>query len=117
MYITAQMLQDIDAPEPQVNRFLMEWPDGVEISRDSLERAAELCLDMHYFAFCLLPLVAWRAYRCTEVIVRDQYFRDKDVRGYYYSTRQAAHKRVVAWRTYQQATVTALLSAIQGMTA
>ncbi len=61
--ITRAWLEDGDACDDQVATFSAEWPDGVEITREALLRAAELELDLSWFADHVLSKPARQAYR------------------------------------------------------
>jgi hypothetical protein len=61
--ITRAWLEDRDACHDQVATFSAEWPDGVEITREALLRAAGLELDLSWFADHVLSAPARQAYR------------------------------------------------------
>jgi predicted DsbA family dithiol-disulfide isomerase len=60
--ITRAWLEDRGACHDQVATFAAEWPDGVEITREALLRAAELGLDLSWFADHVLSEQARQAY-------------------------------------------------------
>jgi hypothetical protein len=60
--ITRAWLEDRDACHDQVATFSAEWPDGVEITREALLRAAELDLDLSWFADHVLSAQTRQAY-------------------------------------------------------
>lgn len=62
MRITAQMLRDNKACEPQVNIFEREWPSGVEITEASILRMVELSLEIEWGAETFLTALAWKAH-------------------------------------------------------
>ncbi len=61
--ITRAWLEDRGACHDQVATFSAEWPDGVEITREALLRAAGLELDLSWFADHVLSAPARQAYR------------------------------------------------------
>ena len=62
MKITAQMLTDKDACTYQGDIFRAEWPNGCTASLRMAKRAAELKLDLDFFARHFLSATAWKAY-------------------------------------------------------
>jgi hypothetical protein len=60
--ITRAWLEDRDACHDQVATFSAEWPDGVEITREALLRAAGLELDLSWFADHVLSAQTRQAY-------------------------------------------------------
>ena len=72
MRVTAKQLRDKKACEDQVLVFKKEWPRGVRVTFDSLQRAAELELDLDWFAAAFLPAPAWVDYcKATEIVRAD----------------------------------------------
>lgn len=114
MFITRQMLRRADTPYNQRVAFREEWPNGVEVDRASLEKAAELGLEMYRFAFGLfrsnqLSYEAWGVYIHGEYEAEEAYSHViKRCSPYYPYYGRAAVSRV-----YGQATITALLKAIE----
>ena len=62
MKVTAQMLRDNGACEYQVKIFEKEWPDGTRITKKACLRAAELELDLDWFAVQFLTKRHLKAY-------------------------------------------------------
>ena len=62
MRITARQLRAREACKRQVAIFKKEWPRGVRVTFDSLQRAAELELDLDWFADTFIPISAQAAY-------------------------------------------------------
>lgn len=58
MKVTVKELRDKGACKRQVRVFKKEWPKGVEITLEALERAVELELDLYWFADMFLPTPA-----------------------------------------------------------
>lgn len=52
--ITADWLYRRRACQPQIDRFVKEWPDGAAVSLNNLQRAAELRLNISWLAEQLL---------------------------------------------------------------
>ena len=63
MKITREWLEGHDACRSQVDIFAAEWPDGVEITEESLNRAVALSLNLDWLAERVLTAPAWAAYR------------------------------------------------------
>jgi len=63
MKVTANQLREKGACKNQVLTFKKEWPKGVEITLEVLERAIELKLDLDWFACNFLPAPTWEAYK------------------------------------------------------
>ena len=64
MFITPQDLVDKGAcREGQADVFDAEWPDGVEVTRESLLRARELGLDLYFLVDEFLTPAQQEAYR------------------------------------------------------
>ena len=62
------------ACENRVAIFEEEWPEGVEITPESLMRAAELELDLSWYVYCFLPISARGAYfKATAPAAREAY--------------------------------------------
>ena len=55
MKVTTEMLQDLNACKDHVVVFETEWPDGMDVTRDSLQRAFELDLDVEWLLANLCP--------------------------------------------------------------
>ena len=62
MKITAQMLTDKNACTCQVDIFRAEWPNGCTASLRMAKRAADLKLDLDFFARYFLSAPAEKAY-------------------------------------------------------
>ena len=95
MYVTAQTLRDASACRPQVDIFELEWPNGTEVNRASLERAVELGLSLNWFASYFLSATGEESYYPAEQ-----------------AARKGMHREDFSIEAYFQAIVTALLEAI-----
>jgi len=73
--ITAAWLRKHDACADQLAIFEREWPDGAEVTRENVERARDLGLDLHWFAGIVLPARAWAKYKRALVAAREEYER------------------------------------------
>ena len=62
LMITAEALLQRVACETQVAVFRREWPDGCEVTEATLLRAAQLGLDLNWFARRFLPGSLWEEY-------------------------------------------------------
>ena len=60
--ITLEWLEERNACEKQVEAFRQEWGDSVELTQESLSRAAELKLDLNWLAERYLAGGARRVY-------------------------------------------------------
>ena len=86
MRLTAEMLREKKACENQVQVFVGEWPDGVEITEAVVLRAYELGLDIDWFVETFLTALALAEY----------------------------HKAAaLAWAEYQKVTAPALIAALE----
>ena len=74
MKITAKWLREQDACEKQVETFEKEWPEGVVVSLGTLKRAAELALDLDWFAEHVLTPHRWKVYFAATQPHREVYF-------------------------------------------
>lgn len=61
-HLTVRDLRRLQACAKQVAVFAAEWPDGVDLTEAALLRAAELRLDLGWFAKAVLPAPAWATY-------------------------------------------------------
>lgn len=61
--ITEEILRRKRACADQIAIFAGEWPEGCEVSEATLLRAAELKLDLTWFAEHFLPPPLWAEYR------------------------------------------------------
>ncbi|KKL72792.1 hypothetical protein LCGC14_2081420 [marine sediment metagenome] len=93
--ITAAMLRAKDACPDQIAVFKTEWPNGVRPTLKSIKRAAELGLDLGWFAAAFLGAPAREAY-------------DKAMAP----ARKAADGKAMAPRAYDKARADALYSAL-----
>jgi hypothetical protein len=73
--ITHEWLVEHGACEDQRAVFAAEWPDGVELSEQSLYRAAELGLDLGWLARQYLPTPLWAEYERQEAPLLAEYER------------------------------------------
>jgi uncharacterized protein YeaC (DUF1315 family) len=62
MRVTAENLERLYACPEQVAIMRSEWPDGVEVTKESLLRAMALGLDLNWWAQHALPAPLRRAY-------------------------------------------------------
>ena len=102
MLITVEMLKAKDACENQVRIFAKEWPEGVRVTKQALERAVELGLDIDWAAQNLLPAPAWAAYAQAIAPAWAAYGQEKATAWAAY-----AQARATAWAAYDQARATA----------
>jgi len=100
--ITAAWLREHNACAHQLAAFEREWPDGAEITRENVERARDLGLDLRWFARSLLPATAWAKYKRALVAARKEYERATAPARDKYDRVQAP-----AWAEYNRATALA----------
>jgi len=74
MKVTARKLRNKGACEVDVLIFEKEWPKGVEITLEVLQRAAELELGLDWFARAFLPKPARIAYLFATAPARNAYY-------------------------------------------
>jgi len=99
--ITADWLRKHKACFDQLAIFEREWPDGAEVTRENLERARALSLDLHWFARIVLPAPAREEYKRVRSAARAKY----------------EHVMAPAWAEYKRARDAALIDALLGVTA
>lgn len=75
--ITHDWLAKHGACENQRKVFAAEWPDGVVLSEQSLYRAAELGLDLWWFARQYLPAPLWAEYERQVALLWAEYQRQE----------------------------------------
>ena len=75
--ITHEWLVEHGACEDQRAVFAAEWPDGVVLSEQSLYRAAELGLDLWWFARQYLPAPLLAEYERQVAPLRTEYERQR----------------------------------------
>ena len=75
--ITHEWLVEHDACEDQRDVFAAEWPDGVVLSEQSLYRAAELGLDLWWFAREYLPAPLLAEYERQRALLWAEYERQE----------------------------------------
>ena len=63
MRVTTTMLENLNACSQQVEIFRAEWPEGCEITKQTVLRAVELKLDIEWAAENLLSKEAFRSYQ------------------------------------------------------
>ena len=100
MKVTAKQLRAKDACPDQVLIFEKEWPNGVEISQEVLQRAVEVHLDLDWFAFTFLPAPAREAYKKAIAPAWAAYIKAT-------ATAWAAYDKATAREAYKKATATA----------
>ena len=61
--LTAADLREIGACAEQVRQFEAEWPDGVDLTEQSIGRAREMGMDLGWFAANALPATALAEYQ------------------------------------------------------
>ena len=61
-HLTAADLREIGACAEQVRQFKAEWPDGVDLTEQSIGRAREMGMDLGWFATNALPAPALAEY-------------------------------------------------------
>ena len=64
--VTAADLTSRGATCEQVGVFAAEWPDGAAWTAANIRRAAELGLDLDWFANAFLPAPLWAEYKWQE---------------------------------------------------
>lgn len=96
MKITAKSLRDEGASCYQVTRFAAEWPEGCEVTEATLLRAAELHLDLDWFAMHFLPDPLWTEYG-NQVVSR--WYRRQEVPLWAEYERQVA---LLIWQLLQK---------------
>ena len=64
MFITARKLKNRGACFEELQRFSAEWPNGVEVTRESLKRAYDLGLPLAWFAYNFLSVRQYEAFWC-----------------------------------------------------
>ena len=103
MRVTKELLESHSACAEHVIVFAREWPDGCEVSTETVARAIALGMDIGWAAAHLLPSPAWRAY--------DE-ARATALRAYEEATAPALRAyeeaRATALRAYEEATAPAL---------
>jgi hypothetical protein len=104
--ITHEWLVEHGACEDQRAVFAAEWPDGVVLSEQSLYRAAELGLNLGWFAREYLPAPRWAEYQRRVAPIWAEYQRQR------VSPRWAEYQRqrvAPIWAEYQRQRVAPLL--------
>ena len=98
MKATVQMLRDANACECDVAIFEDVWPNGVEISQASATEAAELELDITWFAIHCLPEAGREVY-CQAMAVPARVYDGAVKRelGIYYQARAVAQNITMDW--------------------
>ncbi len=77
MKVTTRQLKVKGACPDQVITFRREWPNGVEITPTTLQRAVELQLDLDWFVFNFLPVPAREAYEKATAPAWEAYLKAK----------------------------------------
>lgn len=100
--ITTAWLRRHDACAEQVKIFEGEWPKGAPLTAANVRRAAELGLDLHWFANQVLPATALADYERATAPAQADYRRAT-------ATASADYQRATdtAWADYQRARTTA----------
>jgi hypothetical protein len=80
MFIHSRDLRKIGACGHQITKFRKEWPDGVKLLKKNLIRAAEIKLDLSWFAYAGLSRRQIEKYH---KLTRDRYGRIIDIRTQY----------------------------------
>jgi len=75
MKVTARQLRNKRPCEDQLLISEKEWPKGVEITAQVLQRAVELKLDLGWFACHFLSDPAWEAYMKATAPARETYVK------------------------------------------
>jgi len=95
-----------------------EWPDGVPVCADTIQRAQGLGLDLHWFATFFLQNPAWAQYARVRAAAQDKYEQARAAaRAMYVHVGHANSAKLnqvifTAWAEYQQAFLVALLAAV-----
>ena len=114
MKVTARQLRNKRPCEGQLLIFTREWPKGVEITPQVLQRAVELELDLDWFAYKFLPDPAWEAYEKATAPAWEAYLKAKAPAWEAYEKATASaweaylKAKASAWEAYEKATVSAL---------
>ena len=75
MQITVELLKQLGATCEQVQTFAREWPDGAEVTPESVARAVELKLDIDWLACRVLKGKALAEYERVADAALDEYER------------------------------------------
>lgn len=73
MIITKEILKEKEACAEQLNIFIKQWPNGVEVTRENLEKAKEIGLDLVWGIAALLPDSYSDAYEEKRKIIWERY--------------------------------------------
>ena len=117
--MTARMLREKGACSDQVDIFAAEWPKGGRVTRHALIRAAELHLNLDWFASTFLPAPAWAAFKQAKATASAAFDRAKATASAAFDKRAAFNRLAAfkksmapAWAAYDRATATALADAL-----
>ena len=130
MRLTAEMLREKKACENQVQVFVGEWPDGVEITEAVVLRAYELGLDIDWFVETFLTALAlaeyhkaaapaWAEYEKVTAPAWAEYDKVTAPAVAEYDKMRASawaeYQKVTAaaWAEYQKVTAPALIAALE----
>ena len=106
--ITHEWLVEHGACEDQRDVFAAEWPDGVELSEAALLRAADLELDLEWFAEKYFPAPLLAEYRRQEAPLLAEYRRQEAALRAEYERQRAPllaefqRQRAPLWAEYQR---------------
>ena len=89
MQITVELLKQLGATCEQVQTFAREWPDGAEVTPESVARAVELKLDIDWLACRVLKGKALAEYKRVRASALAEYERVR-------ASALAAYKRATA---------------------
>lgn len=88
--ITSEWLVDHGACTSQRQLFEKEWPEGGNITKDSLIRGAELGLDLEWFAREIVPGLFGDEYRAKRDLLDVKYCAERDTLYTEYRTKRGA---------------------------
>ena len=107
MLITLEFLVSKDACEDERDIFAKEWPEGVLLTRKSLQRATELSLNLDWLAGAVLPPGQLKTYKDADAPLWKTY---KDACDPLLKTYRDA--RDLLLKTYEDAKAVALADAL-----
>ena len=93
-FYTAQMLREEGARCPEVAIFKEEWPDGAALTKANLLKAAELGLNLWWWAHHFLPASLWDEFERQDALLWDGFKRQVDSLQTEYECQEA----LLIWR-------------------
>jgi hypothetical protein len=114
MRITVEQLCEANACSEQVEVFAKEWPDGIEVTQDSVDRAVELDLDIGWLAVTILPTGIWTLYQARSMPHWREYTRKlESIYNAHGDVRETDVRIVELNITYRKAIAAAFLETVQ----